>query len=109
MENSEESPNIASTDADISPLSVTAIQVHEIFTELKFSGFSHQDAIQIVGFMLSSGIMFNPNSSFNFNNSIINLLKNKTGRILKISIKRIYTNLLIISNNKNRNKSHQYF
>jgi hypothetical protein len=71
METPEETPNVSSTDADISPLSVTAIQVHEIFTELKFSGFSHQDAIQIVGFMLSSGIMFNPNSSFSFNNSII--------------------------------------
>jgi hypothetical protein len=71
METPEETPNVASTDADISPLSVTAIQVHEIFTELKSSGFKHQDAIQIVGFMLSSGIMFNPSSSFGFGNSLI--------------------------------------
>jgi hypothetical protein len=68
METPEETPDVASTDADISPLSVTAIQVHEIFTELKASGFKHQDAIQIVGFMLSSGIMFNPSSSFGFGN-----------------------------------------
>jgi hypothetical protein len=68
METPEETPNLASTDADISPLSVTAIQVHEIFTELKLSGFSHQDAIQIVGFMLSSGIMFRPDTSFGFGN-----------------------------------------
>jgi hypothetical protein len=52
--------------ADISPLRVTAIQVHEIFNELKSSGFDHQDAIKIVGFMLSSGVMFNPNSSFGY-------------------------------------------
>jgi hypothetical protein len=71
METPEETPNVASTDADISPLSVTAIQVHEIFTELKSSGFKHQDAIQIVGFMLSSGIMFNPSSSFGFGDPII--------------------------------------
>jgi hypothetical protein len=71
MELPEDTPNPASTDADISPLSVTAIQVHEIFTELKSSGFKHQDAIQIVGFMLSSGIMFNPSSSFGFDNSFI--------------------------------------
>jgi hypothetical protein len=64
MENPEKNPNPVSTDADISPLSVTAIQVHEIFTELKSSGFAHQDAVQIIGFMLSSGIMFNPSSSF---------------------------------------------
>jgi hypothetical protein len=70
METPEEKPNLVS-DADISPLSVTAIQVHEIFTELKSSGFSHQDAVQIVGFMLSSGIMFHPNSSFGFGNSFI--------------------------------------
>jgi hypothetical protein len=68
METPEEKPNLASTDADISPLSVTAIQVHEIFTELKSSGFSHQDAIQIVGFMLSSGIMFRPETSFGYGN-----------------------------------------
>jgi hypothetical protein len=66
----EETPNLVS-DADISPLSVTAIQVHEIFNELKASGFAHQDAIQIVGFMLSSGIMFHPNSSFGFGNALI--------------------------------------
>jgi hypothetical protein len=71
MELPEDTPNPSSTDADISPLSVTAIQVHEIFTELKASGFKHQDAIQIVGFMLSSGIMFNPSSSFGFGNSPI--------------------------------------
>lgn len=68
METPEEKPNLASTDGDISPLSVTAIQVHEIFTELKASGFSHQDAIQIVGFMLSSGIMFRPDTSFGYGN-----------------------------------------
>jgi hypothetical protein len=71
METPEETPDVVSNDADISPLSVTAIQVHEIFTELKASGFSHQDAVQIVGFMLSSGIMFHPNSSFGFGNSPI--------------------------------------
>lgn len=70
METPEENPNLVS-DADISPLSVTAIQVHEIFNELKASGFGHQDAIQIVGFMLSSGIMFHPNSSFGFGNAFI--------------------------------------
>ncbi len=70
METPEENQNLVS-DADISPLSVTAIQVHEIFTELKSSGFSHQDAVQIVGFMLSSGIMFHPSSSFGFGNSFI--------------------------------------
>jgi hypothetical protein len=70
METPEEKPNLVS-DADISPLSVTAIQVHEIFSELKASGFAHQDAVQIIGFMLSSGIMFNPSSSFGFGNSFI--------------------------------------
>jgi hypothetical protein len=65
MEEPEKDSNTA-TGADISPLRVTAIQVHEIFNELKSSGFAHQDAIKIVGFMLSSGVMFNPNSSFGY-------------------------------------------
>lgn len=74
MEPPEENPNVVSTDADISPLSVTAIQVHEIFTELKSSGFTHQDAIQIVGFMLSSGVMFNPSSSFGYDSLVVDEL-----------------------------------
>jgi hypothetical protein len=42
-------------DGDISPLNVSAIQLHEMFLALKSAGFRHDDAVQIVAVVLSSG------------------------------------------------------
>lgn len=53
-------------DSELSPLRITALQIHEMFLELKSVGFKHSDAIQLIGIMLTSGVMFNPTSTFGF-------------------------------------------
>ena len=53
-------------DGELSALKIAAIQVHEMFLELKAAGFAHQDAVQIIGTMLTSGVLFNPAATFGF-------------------------------------------
>lgn len=53
-------------DGELSALKIAAIQVHEQFLELKEAGFSHQDAIQLIGYMLTSGVLFTPADTFGF-------------------------------------------
>lgn len=59
-------PNEIQVDSGITALKISALQTHEIYLELKNAGFEHRDAIQIVGIMLSSGIMFNPSRTFGY-------------------------------------------
>lgn len=59
-------PNEIQVDSGITALKISALQTHEIYLELKNAGFEHRDAIQIVGIMLSSGIMFNPARTFGY-------------------------------------------
>lgn len=56
----------AELEGGLSPLKITAIQIHEMFLALKEAGFRHQDAIQLIGVMLTSGILFNPESTFGY-------------------------------------------
>ena len=55
-------------DGEISRLDSLAIHAHEIFTSLKRSGFSHRDAITLVGHLISSGFM-EINNYINFSDS----------------------------------------
>lgn len=56
----------AELEGGLSPLKITAIQIHEMFLALKEAGFRHQDAIQLLGLMLTSGVLFNPESTFGY-------------------------------------------
>jgi hypothetical protein len=46
-------------DGDITNLALVTIQLHEMFKELQKSGFTHAEALQLTGIVLSSGAMFN--------------------------------------------------
>lgn len=59
-------PNEIQVDSGITALKISALQTHEIYLELQNAGFEHKDAIQIVGIMLSSGILFNPSRTFGY-------------------------------------------
>jgi hypothetical protein len=67
----QEEPQPKSTDngvldGELSALRITALQVHEMFLELKAVGFKHADALQLIGIMLTSGVLFNPSSTFGY-------------------------------------------
>lgn len=59
-------PDEIKVDSGLTALKISALQTHEIYLELKNAGFEHRDAIQIVGIMLSSGILFNPSRTFGY-------------------------------------------
>lgn len=61
-----ESKDSGILDGELSALRITALQVHEMFLELKSVGFKHADALQLIGIMLTSGVLFNPSTTFGF-------------------------------------------
>lgn len=44
-------------EGDISQLGIAAIQVHELFLELKRAGFTHREALELAGDVLSHAIV----------------------------------------------------
>jgi len=44
-------------EGDISHLGIAAIQVHELFLELKNAGFSHKEALQLAGDVLAHAVV----------------------------------------------------
>jgi hypothetical protein len=57
-QNNESQPVVIDEDAFPSALSVAAIQVHEMFLAFQNSGFTKQEALELVGFIAgASGIM----------------------------------------------------
>lgn len=44
-----------SDSTEMSPLRVAALQVHEMYTELRRAGFTRKEALILVGNMLSGG------------------------------------------------------
>ncbi len=65
-EESKSSDESGVLDSELSALRITAVQIHEMFLELKAAGFIHKDAIQLIGIMLTSGVMFNPSATFGY-------------------------------------------
>lgn len=61
----EEGPVNLSLDGDVSYLYSVAIQIHEIYLELKNAGFASKDAISIVGNIMSG--FFTPDGYYNPN------------------------------------------
>lgn len=59
-------PDEIKVDSGLTALKISALQTHEIFLELKNAGFEHRDAVQVIGVMLSSGIMFTPARTFGY-------------------------------------------
>lgn len=54
----EPEENKVTLDGDLSHLKSVAIQIHELYSELKGSGFSEDDALHLAGMVLSSGVIF---------------------------------------------------
>lgn len=42
---------------DMSPLRLVAVQLHEMFTELKGAGFSRREALHLIGMMITHGMV----------------------------------------------------
>lgn len=57
MSDKPDAPSDVNFDGDISQLDGLAIHAYEIFSSLKRSGFNHQDALTLVGHLISSGFM----------------------------------------------------
>jgi hypothetical protein len=45
-------------DVDFKHLAITAIHMNELFNHLKRHGFEKEDALHLVGMVLSSGVLF---------------------------------------------------
>jgi hypothetical protein len=45
-------------DVDLKHLAMTAIHMNELFNHLKRHGFEKEDALHLVGMVLSSGVLF---------------------------------------------------
>jgi hypothetical protein len=43
-------------DTQISPLRQAAIQLHELYVELRAAGFARKDALTLVGMLMISGV-----------------------------------------------------
>jgi hypothetical protein len=65
MSEMPESPAEIDFNGDISQLDGQAIHAYEIFSSLQRSGFTSQDALTLVGHLISSGFMelYRPNLS----------------------------------------------
>lgn len=50
------SSNGGPEDYQISPLRAVALELHEMYEELKRAGFSRKEALNLVGQMLSAGV-----------------------------------------------------
>lgn len=46
-------------EGDISQLGIAAIQVHELFLELKKAGFTHRESLQLAGDVLAHAVVDN--------------------------------------------------
>lgn len=57
MSDKPDVPQDVNFDGDISQLDSLGIHVFEIFSSLKRGGFDHQDAVTLVGHLISSGFM----------------------------------------------------
>lgn len=57
MSDKPDTPQDVNFDGDIGKLDVLAIHAYEIFCSLKRGGFTHQDALTLVGHLVSSGFM----------------------------------------------------
>jgi hypothetical protein len=57
MSDKPDAPQDVNFDGDISQLDSLGIHAFEIFSSLKIGGFSHQDALTLVGHLISSGFM----------------------------------------------------
>ncbi len=65
MSEMPDSPADLDFNGDISQLDGQAIHAYEIFSSLQRGGFSQQDALTLVGHLISSGFMelYRPNAS----------------------------------------------
>jgi hypothetical protein len=53
----EPTPEEEYLEGDISHLAMAAIQVHELFLELKKAGFTHKEALRLAGDVLSHAVV----------------------------------------------------